>query len=204
MKPFNFLVVMAIVAVIPSVGSAQSGSRGSGYRPPPTRSTPTRSPPSYRPRTTNNRGPRRLSTPASSYVPQNSITLHGLSGSGAVRTVAPVRPQVSYPGRSTTRPGSSRTRAVSSPSAGSAFLNTVSGVTTPVVFSTDESQTLRPWDDNTGTFQIVARLMEVHSQKVILLKENGRQAGVPWRRLSVKDQEFVRARLAALIKSETG
>jgi hypothetical protein len=46
--------------------------------------------------------------------------------------------------------------------------------------------------------------MEVHSQKVILLKENGRQAGVPWRRLSVKDQEFVRAQLAALIRSETG
>ena len=199
MKPFNFLVVMAIVAVISSVGSAQSGSRGSGYRPSPTRSTP-----SYRPRPTDNRGPRRLSTPASSYVPQNSTTLHGLSGSGAARTVAPFRPQVSYPGRSTTRPGSSRTRAVSSRSAGSAFLTTVSGVATPVSISTDESQTLRSWIDNTGTFQIVARLMEVHSQKVILLKENGRQAGVPWRRLSVKDQECGRAQLAALIKSETG
>ena len=100
--------------------------------------------------------------------------------------------------------GSSRSRAVSSSSARTAFETAVSGVTTPVSFSKDESQSPRLWIDNTGTFQIVARLMEVHSQEVILLKENGRLAGVPWRRLGVKDQDFVRAQLAAMRNPDRG
>ena len=124
--------------------------------------------------------------------------MHGLSSGGAARTVMPIQSRVSYPVGATVRTRSSGSRAVSSRAAGPAIVTAVPGVTTPVSLSNDGSQSPRLWTDNTGTFQLVARLTEVQSQKVILLNENGLLTGVPWRRLSAKDQNFVRAQLAAI------
>jgi hypothetical protein len=57
----------------------------------------------------------------------------------------------------------------------------------------DEGQLpVRQWTDNTGTFNTTARLAEVTDSCVRLLKDNGRFATVPLRRLSAADSEYVR------------
>lgn len=56
------------------------------------------------------------------------------------------------------------------------------------LFGLDEDRT---WRDNTGTFQVDARLVEIHSGYVRLQKTNGRFCQVPLRRLSVGDRALV-------------
>ncbi len=49
----------------------------------------------------------------------------------------------------------------------------------------------RNWTDNTGTFHTAARLMWVGEDSVRLLKDTGRFATVPFRRLSQEDLAYV-------------
>jgi hypothetical protein len=50
---------------------------------------------------------------------------------------------------------------------------------------------MRLWTDNTGKFQIRARLFAVADGQVRLLKETGRFTTVPFERLSAGDRQFV-------------
>ncbi len=52
---------------------------------------------------------------------------------------------------------------------------------------------LREWLDNTGKHRTLGKLLEVTPKYIVLLKENGRQSRVPWRRLSEADQAFARS-----------
>lgn len=49
----------------------------------------------------------------------------------------------------------------------------------------------RQWRDNTGNFEIEAKLAEIHADYVRLLKTNGNYCKVPMRRLSDADRQFV-------------
>ncbi|HTU25121.1 MAG TPA: SHD1 domain-containing protein [Pirellulales bacterium] len=57
---------------------------------------------------------------------------------------------------------------------------------------------MRLWTDNTGKFQVRARLVQVSDGMVRLQKETGRFTTVPFRRLSEADLAFVRLRAPAL------
>ncbi|RMF44294.1 MAG: hypothetical protein D6753_02945, partial [Planctomycetota bacterium] len=61
---------------------------------------------------------------------------------------------------------------------------------------------LRTWHDNTGLFQVDARLVEVYPDKVRLLKANGRTCTVPLRRLSPADLGVVQQ--IAAIRPDAG
>jgi hypothetical protein len=50
---------------------------------------------------------------------------------------------------------------------------------------------MRQWVDNTGNFRVRGRLLSLTTDSVKLLKENGRTASVPMRRLSQADQAYV-------------
>jgi hypothetical protein len=50
---------------------------------------------------------------------------------------------------------------------------------------------MRLWVDNTGSYQVRARLIVVMDGKVRLLKDSGRTTTVPMRRLSEADQQYV-------------
>lgn len=65
-------------------------------------------------------------------------------------------------------------------------------VTTETV-ATDEPAQLREWVDNTGKYRTLATLVEVTDEHVVLLKPDGKESKVPWRRLSEADQEFARS-----------
>jgi len=59
---------------------------------------------------------------------------------------------------------------------------------------------VRRWIDDTGSHETIGRLVEVHPDRVRILKSNGRYATVPLERLSHHDQSYVSAtgeRLAA-------
>jgi len=63
------------------------------------------------------------------------------------------------------------------------------------LFGLDEQRT---WRDNTGTFQVDARLVELSPESVRLLKSNGKYCHVPIRRLSVEDRALVELVAGAL------
>ena len=56
-----------------------------------------------------------------------------------------------------------------------------------------ESPTFREWIDNTGKHRTQAKLVDATDEHVILEKHDGKQAKVPWRRLSATDQEYVKS-----------
>lgn len=51
---------------------------------------------------------------------------------------------------------------------------------------------LRRWRDNTGAYEVQARVVMIYPDKVRLQKENGRTTTVAMRRLSPYDQAYVR------------
>jgi hypothetical protein len=51
---------------------------------------------------------------------------------------------------------------------------------------------IRRWRDNTGAYEVQARLIMIYPEKVKLQKENGRTTTVSMRRLSPLDQAYVR------------
>ncbi len=59
---------------------------------------------------------------------------------------------------------------------------------------------MRLWTDNTGKYQVRARLVMVHDGKVRLQKETGRFTTVPFQRLSMADLAFVRRLIPALAR----
>jgi hypothetical protein len=61
------------------------------------------------------------------------------------------------------------------------------------------SNSMRVWTDNTGKFQVSARLIVVGPKHVRLLKANGRFTTVPFTRLSRGDLAFVHAAAAGAI-----
>ena len=67
-------------------------------------------------------------------------------------------------------------------------------------FSSLERETvelsMRTWVDNTGSFQVTAKLVEVLDGKVRLLKDSGKTTTVDLRRLSEADVEYVQTVLA--------
>ena len=58
---------------------------------------------------------------------------------------------------------------------------------------TKSNSGMRVWTDNTGKYQVVARLVTIKDGKVRLLKETGRHTTVPFERLSRTDLAFVRS-----------
>jgi hypothetical protein len=65
--------------------------------------------------------------------------------------------------------------------------------------STPVQQAMRLWTDNTGKFQVRARLVSVADGKARLLKENGHFTTVPFTRLSAADLAFVQRQMPALV-----
>ncbi len=62
---------------------------------------------------------------------------------------------------------------------------------------TDAADGMRLWSDNTGEFQVRARLVVVGKTHVRLLKDTGKFTTVPYSRLSQTDLAFVRAQTDA-------
>ncbi|MFO0012727.1 MAG: SHD1 domain-containing protein [Planctomycetota bacterium] len=60
---------------------------------------------------------------------------------------------------------------------------------------------LRKWRDNTGAYEVQARLSMIYPEKVRLAKPNGRTTTVPMRRLSQADQAYVRWVADRLVQS---
>ena len=56
-----------------------------------------------------------------------------------------------------------------------------------------DTQSLRQWRDNTGTFSVEARLVpeDTNGQQVTIALKSGRHVTLPMRRLSEEDREFV-------------
>ncbi|MFN7447242.1 MAG: SHD1 domain-containing protein [Pirellula sp.] len=65
----------------------------------------------------------------------------------------------------------------------------IGSFTAPSQFNGAEFKT---WVDNTGTYSVKGRLAVIYSDKVKLLKENGKFTTVPLDRLSDRDYEYVR------------
>jgi hypothetical protein len=61
-----------------------------------------------------------------------------------------------------------------------------------------EAGAMRLWTDNTGNFQVRARLVQVLDGKVRLEKESGRFTTVPMDRLSRPDLAFLRSQAPAV------
>lgn len=61
----------------------------------------------------------------------------------------------------------------------------------PLALAADGRLPLRHWTDNSGQFQVQARLMLILDGKVRLLKETGRTTTVPTERLSAADQQYI-------------
>jgi hypothetical protein len=55
---------------------------------------------------------------------------------------------------------------------------------------------MRQWVDNTGKFQVTAKLVEVLDGKVRLLKDSGKTTTVELGRLSDTDQQYVQTLVA--------
>lgn len=73
-------------------------------------------------------------------------------------------------------------------------------------FGLDQTQELplRTWVDNTGKYQVQARLIAVTSSAVQLLKETGSTSTVPFQRLSEADRNYVEQAVAQLAPSRVG
>src|ERR1044072_5321701 len=67
-----------------------------------------------------------------------------------------------------------------------------------LILPTTDLLSVRTWSDNTGTFQVEARLVQVLDGEVRLLKTTGKYTTVPNRRLSPSDLQFVRQSAATL------
>src|SRR5206468_2729224 len=61
---------------------------------------------------------------------------------------------------------------------------------------------LRVWTDESGEFQVTARLALILDGKVRLLKETGKYTTVPIEKLSAADQQFVRQAVAQLAEGD--
>lgn len=59
------------------------------------------------------------------------------------------------------------------------------------------SHDVRQWTDNTSQYRCQARLLQVTSQKVLLMKDNGKRIAVSFSRLSDKDLGFVKRQATA-------
>jgi hypothetical protein len=57
--------------------------------------------------------------------------------------------------------------------------------------TTDLLRISRTWHDNTGLFQVDAKLVVIFADSVRLLKSNGKFCTLPIRRLSEEDRNFV-------------
>ena len=57
--------------------------------------------------------------------------------------------------------------------------------------ATQTFKSTRTWHDNTGLFQVDAKLVVIFSDSVRLLKENGKFCTLPIRRLSDSDKQFI-------------
>lgn len=60
-----------------------------------------------------------------------------------------------------------------------------------------DSLALRRWTDNTGSYQVDARMLSVSGTHVKLMKATGRTTTVPLSRLSSADLEFVNLQASA-------
>lgn len=67
------------------------------------------------------------------------------------------------------------------------------------VGESDPAGAVRLWTDNTGKYQVRARLVAVTATHVRLLKENGKFTTVPYGRLSQSDLAFVRQADRAIV-----
>ena len=68
------------------------------------------------------------------------------------------------------------------------------------------AEPVRRWIDDTGTHETIGRLVEVHPDRIRILKLNGAHATVPLRRLSAVDRGYVAEagpRLATAERAET-
>ena len=73
-----------------------------------------------------------------------------------------------------------------------------------IVFDSEERKLARrQWVDNTGTFTTVGRMIEIRGQSIRLMKENGRTATVPVRRLSVADIKYVTDQVKLQVDDQT-
>jgi hypothetical protein len=63
---------------------------------------------------------------------------------------------------------------------------------------------MRTWVDNTGNYQVEARLVVITAESVRLLKENGRTTTVPMSRLSDGDRDYVEQMVAQIGYGELG
>lgn len=63
---------------------------------------------------------------------------------------------------------------------------------------------MRTWVDNTGDYQVEARLVVITADSVRLLKENGRTTTVPMSRLSDEDRDYVEQMIAQIGYGELG
>jgi hypothetical protein len=70
---------------------------------------------------------------------------------------------------------------------------TSSPATDPLRIAADGRLPLRQWQDDSGAFQVQARLILILDGKVRLLKETGRTTTVPMERLSGNDRAYVEA-----------
>ena len=189
-------VLVAVVVCLPSFAFAQSSSRGGGggggssYRRP---SRPPAAPArrAVRPSRPATSGSGSRSAPArSTYTPGNATLLQGRSSGygGTSRSYAP------------SSSSAQRSPALLSGSSGSSGRATSPGVSSPVSFR-DKSLKAREWWDNTHTYNLQARLVEVKPDRVVLVRDDGRQMSVVWRRMSLADQNFVRQQLDSRKKS---
>lgn len=74
-------------------------------------------------------------------------------------------------------------------------------VNSPAVTPVEQSNAMRLWTDNTGKFQVKARLVSVGRNHVRLLKESGKFTTVPFDRLSRADLAFVRTHSTTVVAS---
>jgi hypothetical protein len=63
---------------------------------------------------------------------------------------------------------------------------------------------MRTWVDNTGHYEVEARLVVIMVDSVRLLKENGRTTTVPMSRLSDGDRDYVEQMIAQIGYGELG
>ena len=75
--------------------------------------------------------------------------------------------------------------------AGASLVRHAVGLAVTAVAQPSPQMSMRSWTDNTGTFHTGGRLVVVGDNYIRLLKENGRFATVPMRRLSPENLTYV-------------
>jgi hypothetical protein len=65
-------------------------------------------------------------------------------------------------------------------------------------FNAAVTVSMRQWMDNTGKYQVQAKIVEIQADKVRLFKDNGRYCTVPMHRLSIVDHQYVEQLAAQL------